>query len=371
MSKREIQQKYFDKMAQLLKSVNGRKNKATIMYYLINELHLFRDGNGRTSRCVYELLANKDFNLDNSDYFSHNEEDVAKISGPKFEKAKNILRTEYAGNYASYFLLRYLIDLGLIDVNGDLMTIAQVRTMNDADAQGYSGVYISESAKQNISVKEVELVNRALLDNNEIYSVGGLTMLVMLSKKKNIEKLEEFNHSGKALPTFDGYTRSVLWIDNEENMDISAKSMGNWTREDYLVAIEIADELKESILDILIDIFERPESFKFNEELTIASRMTNYGENPFIPGKAIKDCIELHKAKFEIDKKSRIYEHIEKVIKILGKGISMSMPQSVKELGRQTLKQQEDTKTKDEEVKQINLTNQEITLDTNSKEEQT
>ena len=107
-------------MAELLKNVKGRKNKATIMYYLINDLHLFQDGNGRTSRCIYELLANQEFDINANDYFSHNGDDLAKISGWKFEEDKNILRTKYAGNYSSYFLLRYLMDSKLINSNEEL-----------------------------------------------------------------------------------------------------------------------------------------------------------------------------------------------------------------------------------------------------------
>lgn len=362
--KGEIQVKYFDKMAELLKKIKGRENKATIMYYLINELHLFQDGNGRTSRCIYELLANREFDINVNDYFSHNESDLAKIPGRKFEEDKNILRTEYAGNYSSYFLLKYLMDLGLVNINEDLMKTLNIKTHNDSGVQSYSGVYISDEAKQNLSAKDVSLVNRALLDNNEQYSVGGLTMLTMLAKKENNGRLEEFCYSGKKLPEIEGYIPNIrIWIDNEEKRDVSVKSMGDWTSQDYLVAIEVADKIKESMMDTLIDIFEQPESFRVNEELTVAQKITHYEGSPFERGRSIKEAIELHKAQFEIDKNTRTYENMQELRKILESIKSIPKTQSVEELGKQTLEQQENTKSKDEE--ETSIDSQEEELDTN------
>ncbi len=362
--KGQIQEKYFDKMAELLKNVKGRKNKATIMYYLINDLHLFQDGNGRTSRCIYELLANQEFDINANDYFSHNGDDLAKISGWKFEEDKNILRTKYAGNYSSYFLLRYLMDSKLINSNEELARTLSIETFNDSDLQSYSGVYISQQAQQNLSARDVALVNRALLDNNENYSVGGLTMLIMLARKENTEKLENFSYSSKKPPEIEGYiSRADIWIDNEEEKNISVKSMGDWTSEDYLVAIEIADKIKESMMDTLIDIFEQPESFRINKGITVAQKITHYKEIPFEGDSSIRDAIELHKAQFKINKNTRTYAHMHEIRKILECTKSISKVQSIQELGKQTLKQQEDTKSKD--AVETFLANQEKDLNTN------
>ena len=69
--KGQIQEKYFDKMAEFLKSINSREDMAIGMYYLINYLHLFRDGNGRTSRFVYETMTNKEFEDYTGKFFRH------------------------------------------------------------------------------------------------------------------------------------------------------------------------------------------------------------------------------------------------------------------------------------------------------------
>lgn len=207
-----------------------------------------------TSKFIYELLSNKNIDINNDDYFSQNKKDMAKISGSQFKNDKCLLRAEYAGNYASYFLLKYLMDLGLVNRNEELMKFLMIRTANDSMGQEYSGVFIIEFANDNISVREVRAINRALLDNNELFSVAGLTMLVMMAKKDKTLAFDEFSYSGKRIPMAEGYTSTTFGIDNTEKREVSAKSMWDWTREDYLVAVKIADKLKESMLDIFIDI---------------------------------------------------------------------------------------------------------------------
>ena len=57
----EIQNRYFEKISNALKNVKVKKDRATMIYYLINELHLFEDGNGRTSRAIFEIINNPNF----------------------------------------------------------------------------------------------------------------------------------------------------------------------------------------------------------------------------------------------------------------------------------------------------------------------
>ena len=42
---------------------------ATLLHYLVNELHLFTDGNGRTGRCIFELLTNPEFSFEKNNNF--------------------------------------------------------------------------------------------------------------------------------------------------------------------------------------------------------------------------------------------------------------------------------------------------------------
>ena len=59
----EIQERILEQAFQILKRIKPRKVKAGLMYYLINYLHLFSDGNGRTSRLVFKMLSDGKFKL--------------------------------------------------------------------------------------------------------------------------------------------------------------------------------------------------------------------------------------------------------------------------------------------------------------------
>lgn len=202
--KREIQEKYFDKIANSLKNIEGRKNKGCIMYYLINELHLFEDGNGRTSRCVYEMFANPEFDFEQNDNFVHDENDSAKVSHDDFEIMNHLMETQKAGNISSFFLYRTLVNNGLIK-NEEFSNSLSVDTYIYGGSIGqYNDVIeISEDIKNQLSVQQIDLINQALNDSNEIYSTAGLTLLVMEEAKGQLNDLTNLVLSGEKLDGHD------------------------------------------------------------------------------------------------------------------------------------------------------------------------
>ena len=110
--KGEIQEKFFNKMADFFKNVKNKEDIAIGMYYLINYLHLFQDGNGRTSRFVYELMTNSDFKDFDGDYFKHKKGDVSSRAG--FCKSKGIQEVTDAKRYSGYAVYKYLSSMGLL-----------------------------------------------------------------------------------------------------------------------------------------------------------------------------------------------------------------------------------------------------------------
>lgn len=351
-----IQQEYFEKMADLLKKVDGNERKATVMYYLINQLHLFRDGNGRTSRCVYELLSNGDFDINNNDYFSHNERDMAKIPSWKFERDKGMLSAQYAGSYASCFIYKYLAEQGLTYMSEDLKESLAIRTNNDAAVQEYTGVYISDEARKTITTKEVNEINRALLDNNEWYSVAGLTMLIMLNMKKNKTPIEELSYSGKRLPKQNGFVnRDVIWIDDEEKREVSDKSMKDWTREDYVTAIEVADKIKEMMLDTLIDMFENPESFRLENGQSVVDFIMYYEKPDIRTDINVRDSAKLNGSIIEINENMLMYKDALQLSEILSRTKTMPKPQSVQTLGMQVRERLKEPAIMEQEERNINV----------------
>ena len=65
----DIKRRILDKGLDALRKIDNRKEKGVLMYYLINCLHLFSDGNGRTSRVIYSLLSDRNIDLTDSSIF--------------------------------------------------------------------------------------------------------------------------------------------------------------------------------------------------------------------------------------------------------------------------------------------------------------
>ena len=142
--KGEIQEKYFDKIVEFFKDINNKDDIAIGMYYLINYLHLFQDGNGRTSRFVYETMTNSDFKDFDGKYFRH--EPGKETSKADFCEQKGIKEIYDAGKYSGYATYQYLTAMGLLPdslKNKDLYC-AHTFLPNVRDAS--TGVYISEQA---------------------------------------------------------------------------------------------------------------------------------------------------------------------------------------------------------------------------------
>ena len=274
----EIQNKYFNKMVDALSNVKGRKNKATMMYYLINELHLFEDGNGRTSRAVFEMLTNKKFSFENNDIFSHDTNDVAKVEHNEYERQNNIITSTGIEIYANYYLYKSLIQKGIVPDTNEYAE--KIVVMTDADSilnfslNDYSKtlndpVYIPDEIKQHLSQVQIEQIQNALADNNgALITTSGLTMLTMLLNNENSKDFRDFTYAEGQMLSF------PVDKDNDEK----DKILGKWQKVDFFKAISVANILKESMLDMIVDFFEKPENFIVEGQLNVREALTTRAE---------------------------------------------------------------------------------------------
>ena len=139
--KGEIQERYFDKIVDFLKGVNNKDDMAIGMYYLINYLHLFQDGNGRTSRFVYETMTNSDFQDFSGKFFRHEQGKDTSRAG--FCEQKGIKEISEAKRYSGYATYQYLALIGLLPDKLKNTDLYWARTFVPSDNEG---VYISEQA---------------------------------------------------------------------------------------------------------------------------------------------------------------------------------------------------------------------------------
>lgn len=208
----DIQDRYFEKVSDALKNVKGKKDRATMMYYLINQLHLFDDGNGRTSRAVFEIINNQDFSFDNNDALIHNDKfNVAKINHLDFQDNNNIEGTIVAEVCSNCFLYKALIKCGIIP-NKDFFT-SKIQIMTDADplltitpdkvAIDNDPIFIPDNVKKQISLKQYYQIQDSLADNNgKLITTSGMALLLIAIENKKIGDLSKYEYGNRRKVNF-------------------------------------------------------------------------------------------------------------------------------------------------------------------------
>lgn len=146
----------------------------------------------------------------------------------------------------------------------------------------------------------------------------------------------------------------------------AASIFRDWSKSDYLKTIEIANLLKEANLDIMIDIFENPEYYRYDSEQLVAEKYTN--DNDW-DNHEFATMALLFSQEFKENKNARAFQNIEKIKEILeqkenlNSGNIVPKVQEVQNLGKQTMEQQNDTLAKEETQKDMDF--QQKNLDTN------
>lgn len=310
----DIQNRYFEKIANALNNIKGNRNRATALHYLVNELHLFSDGNGRTGRCVFEIFTNPEFSFENNENFSHKTDSQNEgVGSSKFEEDNSLKFLEEAIDYPSYFVYRCLVENGLISQSPVKDCILSQTMVESLAINDYAPdtVFIEDDIKKTLSPKQIEDINLALCDNNnnESLSVAGLTMMLMQSIKWQKTNEEEF----EGIP---GYSYSQTYIDKID--DESKRTFEGWSKEDYLKAVRIANIIKESMLDAMLDIFEHPQNFTINS-ITIADILSkDIGEHN---RKRLEIMIELSQNGNINLNGTRIQANMAKIREVIGQDI--------------------------------------------------
>ena len=328
--KKEIQKNIINDLAESLKNIQGRKNKATLMYHIINQLHLFDDGNGRTSRAIFEMFSNEKFDFFNNDSFIHNEKNKYSSSNNyNFENTNSIIGAQDMGSIASFFLYKSLLENGLIN-NIKTKSVWTNESIKGGNTISDNSINVNDD----VDVKDLDYINRALCDNNERYSVAGLTMLIM-------DKLKGYKEDEKE------YNLYEYEIDVSTNSTESGERFSNWSANDYSMAVKIADILKKDMLELMIDIFEHPENFKYDGNINICDLVTNYnGDNEFY--ETFEELFNKGQANFE---GTRTSKNIQELMQIINKEDRQGII-DVQSLGKQTINELSDAVLEDETEKQ-------------------
>ena len=266
----EIQNRYFEKISNALKNVKVKKDKATMMYYLINELHLFEDGNGRTSRAIFDIINNPNFSFDNNDALVHEaESDVSKIDKNKFQSNNDIEDSQIAEICSNCFLYKALIKSNILPNTDFYAKKTVIKTdadqlleanMNEMTTANNYPVFVPDKVIKQISSIQYSQIQNSLADNNgDLITTSGMALLLTAIRNGKIGDLVQYEYGEEE--------RLVLPADREN--ETGQDHLSQFEKEDYFKIIETANILKEGMLDMLLDFFEKPNNFKFNSAMTM------------------------------------------------------------------------------------------------------
>lgn len=189
--------------------------------------------------------------------------------------------------------------------------------------------------------------------------MGALTILMMLKLKG--KEIGDYDKDCKCHRDFKNSTVSRLVISifgESEGEPHIPEILADWTREDYLKAIKIADKIKEMLLDVNMDMIQWPEDFMcgngktFLDSLRASTNASRYDE---------ETANAVANSDIKINPETRIFKHMDELRAIIHEEeIELSSENiGVIELGKQTYIEQQDIKAKQEELARRNALMQE------------
>ena len=247
-----------------LKNMNDNKLRAELIYYTFINLHMFNDGNGRTARLLYGIVSG---NIEGEEWYIHSDDSMHKYDGD-FCSHVGIL-DESEVNYNSNRMLSHVVE----------PYISKYPTLSSKNMfQTYSTVAHSESFPlceiiskdilKQLTTEEINKIGIILQDNESLYSIAGLTMLIITDKigqlnewiKRDSENTEICFQNGFG----EDWMRHRLSFNLIKNKDLILK----WKVDDWKNVILIGNNLKLMQFNNMNEMFLNKSNEKQMQEET-------------------------------------------------------------------------------------------------------
>lgn len=269
----EILRQYYD----ALHKIENPKEKSALSYYILNNLHLFEDGNGRTSRFMYQFFDNN-FDID---YVVHNESDFS-IKGTIIEQDKNIKDVDTVNYMANYILFKNLISNGIIKNDVRLQKYNIIRTFGKSSfiLSHTNQTDLPESVKEALGATDLERFEKNITNNNGNITVAGISMCIMLTKlgilEQALDKNEENIKEMKKAPISGiNYDKRLIFRVGSKELKKSDIDFSNWSANMCNDFSSISEDIHKQQLQTLIDIFINPKRYMYDQNSTFLSQIIN------------------------------------------------------------------------------------------------
>lgn len=260
-----VRENILNQLLDYLKQTNNYHEAAVLTYYIIINLHMFSDGNGRTARFIYDLF-NKSIDSENYMYYFHKENDSHYPEKAPFEETRKIL------------------DLGEVNWMCNSFLETEFKPILDAHEElkdkkiecGFGGFYanrqeriinfIKDNFNLNLTESELSELAQILSDNGGVqYTPSGIGMMYVALEKGQLNEFIKTNQ--KMIESFaqdDNIYRTISHRMNfslKNNIDL----LKTWTSDDFRKVINIGNKVKQKQLEHLIGIFKNPDDYSYED----------------------------------------------------------------------------------------------------------
>ena len=246
---KEVQIKTLEYLTQNMSRVSNKKARATMVYYTLLNLHMFSDGNGRTSRFMYDLISG-DLSKDNISYYFHRSSNNTKEQNNDLEKSKGIVDIYIANQIPDELIAS---QLGFVP--REILENYSWITVGRTHASPPTETIIPKSSLENLTQKELQDLDKILLDGYGMQLCpSGLAMLYVSNKKGQLSKWLDINKN--SISTIEG-------LEGRLNFSIykHPEMIADWTADDFREVINVGNAVKYARLKCLIDVFVEPEKY--------------------------------------------------------------------------------------------------------------
>lgn len=246
---KEVQMKILEYLTQNMSKVPDKKARATMVYYTLLNLHMFSDGNGRTSRFMYDLISG-DLNEDNISYYFHKSSNNTTNQNNDLEKNKGILDIFIANQIPDE-----LISSQLGFVPQEILKNYSWITVGHTNTSPSTETIIPKSSLENLTQKELQDLDEILHDSYGMkLCPSGLAMLYVSNKKGQLSKWIDINKN---------HISSIKGLERRFNFSIykHPEMIADWTPDDFREVINVGNAVKYARLKTLIDVIAQPEKY--------------------------------------------------------------------------------------------------------------
>ena len=159
----EVRMSIIDYLCNAMRVIDDKFACAAMVYYVLLNLHMFSDGNGRTSRFVYDLISG-DLNDNNMAYYFHRDSGVIKNDRNDMERNKGILDVTELEDIVDELLLGY-VDF----IPREIMEKYSWITVGHTDSSPFIGDILPGYITLELSENEVSDLEKILTDG---YGMG-------------------------------------------------------------------------------------------------------------------------------------------------------------------------------------------------------